>query len=237
MEGSGTIEGGGSAEMSEAPRMREGSLRNLTVSIVALLVLYPLVAESIRGRLAMNLLMTVIFFFGIRAAGSSRKHTAIAVSIAVPWFVLTWMEEISADPSLGLGLTVNTLAILFFGFTLLVILAFVVQAERVTRDVLYGAAAIYLLLGGLWFLFYVFVDRLHPGAFLDNGVGGGSPADWPALLYYSYVTLTTLGFGDIVPATPIARHLTITEAIAGVLYLPFVIGRLIGINMAQSRER
>lgn len=216
-------------------RVKPG-LRGLTAAMILLLLSYPFLTVGTPQRVLLNALMSAIFFFGIRTVSESRQHLLIAVALAAPWFVLTWREMIVAEPSLALSVTVNALSLGFFAFTAGVLLAYTLTSQRVTQDVLYGAVASYLLLGGLWFSAYVLVETIRPGSFVDVSVGGGQAAGWTNLLYFSLVTLTTLGYGDIVPATLVARHLAVAEAIVGVMYLAIVISRLVGLFVAQSRS-
>jgi hypothetical protein len=204
--------------------------------MILLLLLFPFLTAGTPQVIVLNVLMSAIFFFGIKAVSDSRAHLLIALSIGVPWFVLTWREMIVPQPSLALSAAVSVLSLAFFAFTAAVLLVYILNSERVTEDVLYGAVASYLLLGGLWFSAYVLIETLQPGSFFDSSLGAGQTADWTELLYFSFVTLTTLGYGDIVPATLVARHFAVAEAIIGVMYLAIVISRLVGLYIAQSRS-
>lgn len=95
-----------------------------------------------------------------------------------------------------------------------------------------GAICVYLLLGLIWALCYLLIAQLVPGAY--NGL---EQAPWyenfSAVAYYSYVTLTTLGYGDISPVVPIARFLVYMEAITGVLYMAILVASLVGIRLSN----
>ena len=97
-----------------------------------------------------------------------------------------------------------------------------------------GAICVYLLLGLIWALCYLLIAQLVPGAY--NGL---EQAPWyenfSAVAYYSYVTLTTLGYGDISPVVPIARFLVYMEAITGVLYMAILVASLVGIRLSDIR--
>jgi len=84
-------------------------------------------------------------------------------------------------------------------------------------------------------MIYVLIERLHPGSFFINpAYRTGTPIDGSDFLYYSYTTLTTLGYGDIVPVTSQARSVSIVEAIIGVMYLAIIISRLVGLYIVHS---
>jgi len=214
---------------------KKGSLRSLAISMVLLLLLYPFLVGGTAQRILMNILMSAIFFFGIGVVSYSRKNLIIAVSLGVPWFILTWVEMITPDPSVYLSLAAGILAILFFAFTAIVILRFVLEAKEVTGDVLFGAASIYMLIGGLWFMIYLVIENLQPGSFMYAALGPDQVVEWTEFLYYSFATLTTLGYGDIVPVSLLAKHFAAAQAIVGVMYLAIIISRLVGLFIAQSR--
>jgi len=103
-----------------------------------------------------------------------------------------------------------------------------VDANRIV-----GAICIYLLMGLLWTLMYLFIAQAIPGAF--NGVEQLVWYDnFADVAYYSYVTLTTLGYGDISPVAPIARFLVYMEAVVGVFYMAVLVASLIGVGIAEK---
>ncbi len=93
------------------------------------------------------------------------------------------------------------------------------HTANVTGSMLFGAAALYLLLGFLWAHAYSLAAVVDPTAF------GSSPPDWNALTYFSFSTLTTLGIGDLAPVSPLARSLTALKATTGVLYIGLIVAR------------
>jgi hypothetical protein len=221
--------------MSAGWLRREGRFRNLTLSMVLLMLLNPFLSMATSGRLVGNAIMSLIFFFGIVAVSDSKKLRLVALGLGVPWFVLTWSGSVASQPSFVLRAAATGLAIAFFAFTVTVILAHLVRAKRVTQDVLWGAVTIYLMLGALWYTIYMLLELMHPGSFLD--AVAGEAAQQNDLLYFSFVTLTTLGYGDIVPITRIARHVAVIEAVVGVMYLAMVISRLVALFISQSEPK
>jgi len=98
-----------------------------------------------------------------------------------------------------------------------------------------GAICIYLLMGLIWTLMYLFIAQAIPGAF--NGVEQMIWYDnFADVAYYSYVTLTTLGYGDISPVAPIARFLVYMEAVVGVFYMAVLVASLIGVGINESKK-
>ena len=98
-----------------------------------------------------------------------------------------------------------------------------------------GAVCIFLLLGIIWAMLYLLVAGLAPASF--NGLGSATWHDnFPHLAYFSFVSLTTLGYGDITPALPVARFLAYMEAVAGQLYIAIVIASLVGAHISVRQS-
>ena len=106
----------------------------------------------------------------------------------------------------------------------------------VNLELIFGAVSAYLLLGVAWGFLHTLVELLQPGAYLVprelNPDGILNNADF---LYFSFTTLTTLGYGDITPVTSQARSMVILEAVTGVFYLAVLISRLIGLYQPNPR--
>jgi hypothetical protein len=179
--------------------------------------------------------MSAIFFFGISAVSFNKRNMIIGLSLGVPWFLVTWVEMITPNPPLFLSLAATLLLIPFYILIVIVIFTFILKSKEVTENVLYGAVAIYLLIGGLWMSIYLVIETLQPGSFIYAALGPGTAVEWVDLLYYSFTTLTTLGYGDIVPVSLPAKHFAVTQAIIGVMYLAIIISRLIGLFITQAR--
>jgi hypothetical protein len=135
----------------------------------------------------------------------------------------------------------HVLSILFFSFIGGTILRHVLQDERVTFDKICAALCSYLLLGSIFAILYSLLEFLDPGTFLVGGevIPKGDPAAFYGAglgqaIYFSFTTLTTLGYGDITGATPVARNLSVLEAIIGQIYLVVLVARLVGLEISHS---
>jgi hypothetical protein len=123
----------------------------------------------------------------------------------------------------------------------IVLLAFLFRQQRITFNMICASLCVYLLLGVLWAMGYSVLEVLEPGSFLFTLAGedqhyhmrfGGEESIYP--LYYSLVTMTTLGYGDIVPTSPSARMFAAVEALTGQLYLAVLVARLVGLHISQA---
>jgi len=112
----------------------------------------------------------------------------------------------------------------------------VLFSGTVDANKIVGAICIYLLMGLIWAMMYLFIAQIIPGAFngLEQVVWYDNFAD---VAYYSYVTLTTLGYGDITPVVPVARFLVYMEAVVGVFYMAILVASLIGVSINESQKK
>ena len=123
-------------------------------------------------------------------------------------------------------------------FAAIAALRFALRGSHVDSERLYAALSAYLLAGHFFGLVYLKVEQLRPGSFAIGGVPvQPKQLDLPTAIYFSFVTLATLGYGDITPLTPTARGLAVSEAILGQLYLAVLVARLVSLYAAQERLR
>jgi hypothetical protein len=198
---------------------------------VVLFVLLPFLQGSEGGRIAANLVNLVIMITAVTAMGRSRLSLATALLLALPALALAATGIVSGEPlylvvSWGFSAGVYVLA-------LVSLMRYIFSVEEMTTDKLYGAASAYLLLGVLWAYMYALLQQIYPGSFAIAGAPARE-ANIADLIYFSFTTFTTTGFGDIVPVLRHAQMLVILEQVTGVLFVAILIARLTGIY--QSRR-
>jgi hypothetical protein len=127
------------------------------------------------------------------------------------------------------------IGIVFFAFMVGTILSFIFRQCDITLDVIYGAVVVYLLIAITWAYIFRVIEVLQPGSFtIVQGLGEEARFTF---LYYSVVTITTLGYGDITPVTDVAKSFSALEAIVGQIYLMVLVARLVGTHIAQSMDK
>ncbi|MCK5187684.1 MAG: two pore domain potassium channel family protein [Deltaproteobacteria bacterium] len=211
----------------------KGRFLFLLVSLLGYLILTPLFEGFIGIRLLLGIFTTAVFITAIYAASQKKLFSVIGLLLALPMIACTWSTyfvEISSLLLVG-----NCFGILFFAFAVVNILSFVFKQHEVTLDVIYGAIVVYLLIAMMWALIFSLVESLQPGSF-TLAQSQIQDSNFP-FYYYSFVTITTLGYGEITPVTDIARSFAFLEAVVGQIYLVVLVARLVGINIAQSIER
>ncbi len=132
----------------------------------------------------------------------------------------------------------NVVTALFFIFITISVLSYVIQDEVISVSTLYGAICGYLLIGFTWGFFYSIIHILQPNAFsFQQAVSHADELRLEHFSYYSYVTLTTLGYGDITPLSHLAKTFSWLEAATGQVYLTVWIAQLVGLHIAQRKTK
>ena len=202
----------------------------LLIFIIAMLIVGPLFEEFVKIRILMDILWSAIFVSAIYAVSQKKHHIVIGVFLALPMLGSIWTKYFVQYKAL---ITVGSLCgAAFFLFAIIQMLIFIYSHKEVTRDLIIGAAVVYLFMALMWTFIFVVVEILNPGSF--NLPEGQSIEATRQFVYYSFVTLTTLGYGDITPITSMAKSLCIIEAVIGQLYLVVQVAWLVGVHVSQS---
>ena len=197
--------------------------------LVSVLVVPALRAEISVGRWLATLVFTVLLALALNAAAGARRARVALVGTAVVSFAAALASH--ASDSAALLYTRDAFAAAFFAIVAALLLRRVVAPGRVTTDRITAAICIYLILGLLWTSLYGLVHTWRPDAF---SLPPGDIAN--ALRYFSFVTLTTLGYGEVTPVHPLARSLAFLEAATGVLYVAVLVARLVALQIVHEAE-
>jgi hypothetical protein len=216
--------------------------RRFTVLFVALalaLFVIPLVSSAESQQALFRLAVAMVLAAGLYAASSRRATFTVALVLLAPaafaWLGPNYLPG-RVDDVIRL-LTIFTSLV----FTAGVVLQALMRHRSVTRETLLGGINVYLLLVFAFALAHTSVEIVHHGSYsiggrallahLQEQYAGHS---FPTIVYFSVTTLSTLGYGDIVPTSEGARILTSIEALVGQLYIAIFIGRLVGIQVGES---
>ena len=204
----------------------------LLISILCLLVLAPIFKGFVGIRILMDIFFTSILISAVYAVSKKKYILLIAALLALPMFTSIWLNHFVKIPSLILG--GDCFGILFMAFMVIVILSFIFREQEVTSNVIYGAIVVYLLIAIMWAFVFSVLESIHPGSFAvgEDQIEAGRPL----FIYYSFVTITTLGYGDITPVTAPANSFSFLEAVTGQIYLVVLVARLVGMHIAQSMD-
>ena len=204
----------------------------LLVLIMSLLVLTPFLDDFVETRILMDAFLTAIFFAIIFAVKSQRSHVIIASFLALPLIISTWSFYFVELTSIGL--LTRIFGALFLGYAVINILRIVVQSEEVTKETIYAAIVAYMLMALMWAFLYMILELLAPGSF--SFPEKGFRAETMRFKYFSLVTITTLGYGDITPLTNKASALVLVEALVGQIYLVVLVAWLVGMHVSSRSK-
>ncbi len=205
------------------------------VVLVSLLLVTPLIQGLSHAVLIEGILLTLVLGSAVLVVGGDRRTLMIAVALSVPAVLAKWMHHFLPDVVPTAVFPVAAVA--FVGFVVFKLLQFILKASQVDAEVLCAGIATYLTLGLLWTFAYLLVSSLTPHAFSLTGVSDKYVMNGFDALYFSYVTLSTVGFGDITPVSPTARMLAVLESLSGTIYLAVLVARLVSMYSVTTNQR
>jgi hypothetical protein len=222
--------------------IREGRVIYILALVALIQTLYPITADgSTITLIAFQMLYLLMIVAGILVMRHSPRIVIVLIALGLFWVIAAVYYALNqTQPLAQLG---AYLAIAIYqAMVVWVLLRYVFTARRVNRDVIYAACAVYLLIGAVFVGIFGAIDVLTvqqtgQHAFRDTLLAPDDPLPWQHLIYYSYVTLTTAGYGDMLPVTWWARSAASIEAIIGALYLAVIVARLVGLYASDRPDR
>jgi len=214
--------------------------RSLTILLVLLgiflFIVDPLGDLGVAGQLLMSVFFSFVLISGVSAVAKSALPTVLVGSLVLTNLAARWLR-------MGLGGGLLAAADAFFSSLFCVILAVVVLAQvfragPITSQRVQGAVAVYLLLGLAWAFAYELIALRWPHAFTPTPATSTPNDDLTShFVYFSFVTLTTVGYGDIVATHPVARSLVMLEALVGQLFPAILLARLVSLELYGRRAQ
>ena len=205
----------------------------LLVLILSTIVLTPFLDHFLETKILMDIFLTVLFFSIIFAVKSKRSHLIIASILVLPLILSTW--SIYFYDSTHLSLLTRIFGALFFGYAVIIILQMIARSTDITRETIFAAVFAYLLIALMWAFLYMILEMVEPGSFSfpDKSIR----AEIMHFEYFSFITITTLGYGDIIPLTSKASALALLEAIIGQIYLVVLVAWLVGMYVSNRSKQ
>lgn len=203
---------------------------HLLITLVITLTFAPQIEKGMKlpGIQLISYIMILMLIFCLRAVVKNKKLFWGCVSIVI----LQEVIEIAVSFIGGVGLhekaaEINRLiSCVFYAMTIVLLMRSMFKSRKVDEDTIVGGICIYLLIGILWGIAYLYFEHHNINSF--------NLEDDDSLLYFSYTTLTTLGYGDIVPESNPVLMLAMFEAILGQVYLAIFVARLVGLHIAEK---
>jgi hypothetical protein len=211
---------------------RDESLALLLVLLIVVAFILPPLSPSDgpRGPVAATF-FSLMLVAGVATVMRQKRWIAIpAMVLCLAALPLRWAASLdSGDRFASWSAATDTLALVVLA---VVVLGMVLRPGEVTRQRVQGAVAAYLLFGLAWAASYEWAAQNDPSAF--NNATAENSQQW---IYYSLITISSTGYGDITPAKPVTRSLAVAEAITGQLYIAIMISRLVALELQSRQER
>jgi len=206
----------------------------LFLALITLLIIYPFFRESklFLAPLILYLLNGIVILAIIYEVSFTTMQFLFAVAVGLPSIIIGWFPDTPVTDFIQAFLHI----ILYF-YAIFMILSVLMPQKTADIETIYGTISVYILIGLCWANIYQIVDFFSPGSFMFTHAFIERPFDWSDYLYYSFVTLTTLGYGDIVPIAPQARSCAILESIFGVIFIAVMVSKTIGLYVSELRSR
>lgn len=211
----------------------------LLVTLILLLVIQPMVRGFSNRSPVFDVLFSLVLVVALLSFSEGRWPRTAALILGVPALLGRWLAYMLASTGEDfITLTDHFIEILFLMFVAVMILRAIFTQGSISLDSIFGAICAYLLLGMAWGSLYSVVEVLQPDSFQASGKLADAlktgEARGSVLVYYSFVTMTTVGYGDITPVSPAARTLSWLEAMMGQFYIAVMVAFLVGIRISQG---
>lgn len=201
----------------------------LLTGLLVVLLVAPIMTERFPG--LTGTILTATLLIAVFSMSTSKRFRTAAWILVVAKVVVNVINHF--DPSIGLFVVESTILLAFFSLAVVFSFQRVLDGEFVDMNRIAGAISIYMLIGLIWASLYILIAIADPNAF--KGLAYTDSTDlvhaseaYMDLLYYSYVTLSTLGYGDVTPVSRAAQSLAYLEAICGVMYVAVLVSALVG---------
>lgn len=204
----------------------------LFFTIILLFLLRPFIEGATAVTLITNIFLWLIIISCVWAVHGKKRHQWFAIAMSVAAILADILDFFLKN---AVTSWVSKITIVFFlGYAVVSILFYLISQEEVTADMMMAGASEYILIGILWACFYILIEAAYPGSFNLNFTG--VKMDRSEFLYFSFVTLTTTGYGDVLPVSVQARSLAMLEMITGQLFIAMTVARLVSLYTVRGNK-
>lgn len=198
--------------------------------LLGLIILVPILNKFTAARIFLDIFLTAIFISMASVISPKKGFVITGVLLVVLMLGAFWLQYFIQNKAIAaFGMITG---VLFIGLVISSILSSLFKTEGVDREIIYMAILLYLLAALMWAFLYTFLELVDPTSF---NVDLNQPKGYLLVFhYYSLVTITTLGYGDITPVTEVAKAFSVLEAVCGQLYLVVVVAWLVGMHVSNK---
>ena len=215
--------------------------RVLLAFLILSLLISPLLEQERFAIGVIRVLLSLALVAAVYGVSRRRSDMVIGGIIAAPSLIGRWLPAFNTSVPVFVAVTAATT--LFLVFVAYLIIAEVARLRTVTFDTIFGAACGYLLIGSIWAFIYSMINVVFDPGFIFTDVAKLPPAPdlihrarLIPLFYFSFITLTSTGYGDILPLVPVAKAFAVFEAMIGQFYVAILVARLVSLEIVSSRR-
>jgi voltage-gated potassium channel len=209
--------------------------RNLLFFLLVYIVVSPFLAPYPSFNILAHAALSVALFVAAYAVQKQEKQRSYAMALLLPLLILYWLGIYNIVPFSRL--VSYLLFAVYFGLLVYSYAVQIARSRRVTTNVLYGTFCLYLIVGLFWGSLYMVLHELSPGSYSGVLLDKAQGSSFHIFNYFSMVTLTSLGYGDITPQTPGAASLCQFEALVGQFFTAVLVAWLVGMFMFEKQEK
>ena len=215
----------------------------LLIALICNILFAPLIADldlgPSTGSISIEIAFTFLLIILVFVVGHNKNLILLYTTIAFSALIFSWINIL--NPSAFLSILSHLFSFTALTLAITLVIKESLLSEEVTMDTIAGSLCAYLLLGFAFASIYALIDIVAPSSFISSIPGKEGLIDLASSdldrIYFSFVTLLTVGYGDIVPASPPAKLTTIIEGFIGQVYLVVLIARLVGMHVSQKTHQ
>lgn len=213
----------------------------LFVVLLGFFILLPFLNNSKLSGILLTSFFSLVLFLAVLTAGEKKRYFKIAIYLGIVTLVTVWWD--SPHTKSGYSLVISKMLFcIFFIFICYILLRRIFHSKKINENAIFGVACVYILLGIIWTMIYILINYFQPGSFqFQNGAefinNVDSHEQFVNLFYFSFVTITTLGYGDVIPIGKIAKMISVLEAVIGQLFIAISVARIVGLYTAGQYQK
>ena len=192
----------------------------------------PILNRFFAARIFLDIFLTAITISMVYTISRKKGPLIVGLLLAIVMLASQWLQYSHQNKEIAaIGMIAG---VLFTAMVITNIMVFMIKSEEVNREVIYAAILLYLLVALMWAFVYTFLELVDPTSF---NITLSQPQGYLLVFqYYSVITITTLGYGDIAPVTEVAKAFAALEALVGQLYLVVVVAWLVGMHVSKKSK-
>jgi len=220
---------------ASSKRVFRGHYGYVLGSLLVILGLFPFIAEDSWMKWTIDLAFVLVILACFLVSLGRHFWRFVLILAIVGQLLTAGARLVGADFFQSPGQVLRAVVLLA---AMVVVLRDVMRARRVTMDTVLAAASVYLLMALVWSSIYIAVEVFQPGSFaLGPTAGPGTMSTQSQLVYFSIITMTTVGYGDITPATPQTSMLAALEGLIGQLFIAIILSRLVALEITNRGKQ